>query len=310
MSKTYAAVVRRSSDTELQHGFKYIKREKINGRWRYYYDDSELRKYEKRATETTDTSDADTRSTTKTIYKRSNKLFDEGGKITTYGGNLSNPEWEHVTITKTQGLLSRAAAKGEKKIYDLFLNERTNAKRSKDIKQSAEKAKKWISNLFDKAAQKKQAENMREAELARGQTRDQKEKAKNMYDAELARGKARDEQDNATKAYNTELNRGKTRDAREKANKAYDTELARGQARDQRERANNMRDAELARGQARDREKLYDTELVKGQSRDQKEKASKAYDTELARGQRRDADNRKQVIVKRNRQRDNRRYAK
>ena len=250
MSKTYAAVVRRSSDTELQHGFKYIKREKINGRWRYYYDDSELRKYEKRATETTDTSDADTRSTTKTIYKRSNKLFDEGGKITTYGGNLSNPEWEHVTITKTQGLLSRAAAKGEKKIYDLFLNERTNAKRSKDIKQSAEKAKKWISNLFDKAAQKKQAENMREAELARGQ------------------------------------------------------------ARDQRERANNMRDAELARGQARDREKLYDTELVKGQSRDQKEKVSKAYDTELARGQRRDADNRKQVIVKRNRQRDNRRYAK
>ena len=266
MSKTYAAVVRRSSDTELQHGFKYIKREKINGRWRYYYDDSELRKYEKRATETTDTSDADTRSTTKTIYKRSNKLFDEGGKLTTYGGNLSNPEWEHVTITKTQGKLSRAVAKGEKKIYDLLLDGRTNAKRARDIKQGAEKAKEWISNLFDKAAQKKQAENMREAELARGQARDQRERANNMRDAELARGQAKDR------------------------NKAYDTELARGQARDQRERANNMREAELARGQAKDREKLYDTEL--------------------ARGQRRDADNRKQVIVKRNRQRDNHRYAK
>lgn len=26
---------------ELAHAFKYVKREKVNGKWRYYYDDSE-----------------------------------------------------------------------------------------------------------------------------------------------------------------------------------------------------------------------------------------------------------------------------
>lgn len=42
MSKTYVAVVRRDPDTELKH-WKYIKREKKNGKWKYYYNDSELR---------------------------------------------------------------------------------------------------------------------------------------------------------------------------------------------------------------------------------------------------------------------------
>ena len=35
----YKAVVKRKSDDELQHkSHKYIKREKVNGKWRYYYD--------------------------------------------------------------------------------------------------------------------------------------------------------------------------------------------------------------------------------------------------------------------------------
>lgn len=45
---SYKAVVTRRSNDELQH-FKYIKREKKNGKWKYYYDVKDAMGYDERS---------------------------------------------------------------------------------------------------------------------------------------------------------------------------------------------------------------------------------------------------------------------
>lgn len=43
-------VVRKQpTDDNLQHGFKYIKKKKVNGKWRYYYDVKDALGYDERA---------------------------------------------------------------------------------------------------------------------------------------------------------------------------------------------------------------------------------------------------------------------
>ena len=112
---------REMSDDELMH-WKYIKKIRKNGKWHYFYDDSELKKYENNLTTTTvmqDDSDAERRTTTK--YRQSNKLLNHiSGR--THSGSVGNGR--HVThyeiseITKTQGKLDREYAKAERFVYD------------------------------------------------------------------------------------------------------------------------------------------------------------------------------------------------
>lgn len=135
--KEYVAVVKRDPDTELQH-WKYIKREKKNGKWRYIYNDSELKKYDKHVEETTDTG--------KTIvYSKHAKLFDGELQV----GN-------DITIYK-QGDLSRAVAKGEKWVYDNILSESINQKRINNINKHVEKGKKKFESLLKKMTLKQTA---------------------------------------------------------------------------------------------------------------------------------------------------------
>lgn len=129
MNGKYYAVVRRSDD-DIKH-WNYIKREKVNGKWRYYYDDSELRKFDQGASETTTNKYGNRVETNETVYKQTNDLFDKGDKTT--GTSTS------TTTTKYQGKLSRASAKAERWIYDTFLDGRTNAKRKRAVKRSISK---------------------------------------------------------------------------------------------------------------------------------------------------------------------------
>lgn len=140
----YVAVVKRTGgNDELEH-FKYIKREKKNGKWVYYYDDSELKKYQRG-----DKDSYEIRKGGKTVergentYKQTNKLLDSETKITT-----SNS----VHTTKNQGVLSRAAAKGEKFLYDKLLNR--DASPTGDVAKKAKRTaavKKATKDIVDKA---------------------------------------------------------------------------------------------------------------------------------------------------------------
>ena len=121
---------------EMYH-WKYIKREKKNGKWVYYYDTSELDKFNKGETvETEKTDSSGRRIHTSTKYEKSDKLFDRKSnyEIKTNGSTHSN-------TTKTQGKLSRSYAKAEKKIYDTFYNSERKTERVHSLKKKAAKAK-------------------------------------------------------------------------------------------------------------------------------------------------------------------------
>lgn len=141
----YRAVNKPDPANELTH-WKYIKREKKNGKWRYYYDDSELKKYENSTTETAEGYTTNGRGDTnkykhETTYKKTNDLFDSKSKATVTGGKLApgGKGYEYVHVTKSQGKLSRASAKAEKWVYDKFLS--GEASRRKLIKNAQTKRK-------------------------------------------------------------------------------------------------------------------------------------------------------------------------
>ena len=133
-------------DDEMYH-YKYIKKYKVNGKWRYYYDTRELRKFDKEATDTTKiTKDGATFEKT-TEYRKSDKLFSPGDRTYKFtmsplsGGGSSHSS---VTTTKYQGKAARAYAKAEKKIYDTFYNSERKTQRVNSLKKKAAKAKEKI----------------------------------------------------------------------------------------------------------------------------------------------------------------------
>lgn len=108
-------------DDELMH-WKYIKKIRKNGKWHYFYDDSELKKYENNFTTTTvmqDDSDMERRTTTK--YRQSNNLLSNRTQSTS-SGSIGNgrrvTRYEISEITETQGKIDRAYAKAERFVYD------------------------------------------------------------------------------------------------------------------------------------------------------------------------------------------------
>mgnify|MGYP003292125996 CR=1 FL=1 len=137
----YGAATSPSKNT-IQH-WKYIKREKVNGKWKYYYDDSELKKYEKGVTDKSRTESGKNVITTETTYKQTDDLLDGESSATVWGGTS-----KHTYTTKSQGKLSRAVAKGEKKVYDLLYNENAKKARKRKASEYINDAKNWVKKLF------------------------------------------------------------------------------------------------------------------------------------------------------------------
>ena len=103
---------------ELYH-WQYIKRIKVNGKWRYFYDEAELKKYEQGLTTVTETPNANGGTTrTVTSYKQTNAPIGINQKTTMdFGDNEI-----HETVKK-QGSIARAAAKVERKVFDTVLKD-------------------------------------------------------------------------------------------------------------------------------------------------------------------------------------------
>ena len=147
----YKAVPKRNPDTELTH-WKYIKREKVNGKWRYYYDDSELRKFSKGVTETSTLKDG-TKVTTE--YKQTDNTFGGNGpKISNFAtfdyGDGTVKTYKSVRTSREQGKLDRATAKAEKWIFDNFVDQRKKEQRKRVTEKTIENGKKKVSEFFSK----------------------------------------------------------------------------------------------------------------------------------------------------------------
>ena len=127
MSELYA--IRPVGDDSLQH-WKYIKKVKTkNGKWRYIYDTSELKKYES-GREETKISNGPNAGEYKVKYRQSNDLFDGNFTSTSYGRNRkTGKRYTYQYRIKTQGRISRASARGEKFIYDNVLKSKSTEKR-------------------------------------------------------------------------------------------------------------------------------------------------------------------------------------
>lgn len=129
------------------HHWKYIKREKVNGKWRYYYDDSKLRDFAKGTTKTSKTTDEYGRTITNTTqYKKTNDLFDR--KTTITSGDTVLPTPTNTTVINKQGKLSRVEADAEKWIFDTFIDPRKQAKVKRNVDGAINKGKSFVKKLF------------------------------------------------------------------------------------------------------------------------------------------------------------------
>lgn len=147
----YVAIVKRTDDDELRH-FKYIKREKKNGKWVYYYDQSQLDKYKNNTNESTGPMAVydkgqgfrDKDYTYKTQYRQSDKLFNTK-KTTTMESDKGVTE----VTTHYQGKLERGRAAVAKKIHDeVFAKGKVARKATR--KAAINKGKQKLNNLLSK----------------------------------------------------------------------------------------------------------------------------------------------------------------
>lgn len=132
---------------EMYH-WKYIKKKKVNGKWRYYYDTTELDKFDREETVKSKKIDKDgNRVVRETEYRKSDKLFSPGNSIFKFSMSPlsgSGSSYSGVTTTKYQGKLSRAYAKAEKKIYNTFYKGKYANQKASSLKHKAAKAKEKI----------------------------------------------------------------------------------------------------------------------------------------------------------------------
>lgn len=106
-------VIRTVDDEHSLQHWKYIKKVKTSGgKWRYIYDDSWNKKYDKGVTDTYRSGG----KITKVSYKNTNDLFDSRSTV------KLGRDYQHVTFS--HGKISQAWVKGEKFIYDNILSKR------------------------------------------------------------------------------------------------------------------------------------------------------------------------------------------
>ena len=149
MDNRYYAVIRsgQNPDDELHH-WKYIKRIKKNGKWKYFYDDSELKKFENEVTEVRRNR---TGGQNTTEYRKSDNFF---SNTKTFRNDISiggSKPIKSTKVTKYQGKIDRYYAKGEKIVYDTLLGKRSIGDRTRrNLTRARNRGKNYIRKLFNK----------------------------------------------------------------------------------------------------------------------------------------------------------------
>lgn len=118
-------------DDGIRH-WKYIKKEVVNGKTRYYYDSDTDNMYKNNGEEVNvrqyKTKNGDTKTGGNlTKYKDTNKLFNNSykQKVTEKGSVLGiGYETSYTEMTKERGKIERAVAKAEKWIFNKFLKKK------------------------------------------------------------------------------------------------------------------------------------------------------------------------------------------
>ena len=121
----YRAIIKRTSNDELQH-WKYIKKVKMpSGNWKYIYDpDQELTKYKSGYKETGKINLENKADPNYTFsYKQTDDLLGRADWSYMLYPELGNMI-DDVNITLTQGKIGRAVAKGEKWIFDNLISDK------------------------------------------------------------------------------------------------------------------------------------------------------------------------------------------
>lgn len=143
----YKAVVVRRSDDELMH-WKYIKKKKVNGEWRYYYDKSELTKYSKGSTDRLVNNTTKGKVARETQYKQTDDLFDNTSTIKLHS-SFGGKSYDDTITIKSQGSLSRSIAKAEKWVFDkVYSKKNNNKKNSSSISSTIDRGKKAVSKFL------------------------------------------------------------------------------------------------------------------------------------------------------------------
>lgn len=152
----YYAIHRTGQGDELQH-WKYIKKKKINGKWRYFYDQGEVDKYKNQQKQQYTTKDG---TFVTKQYKDSNKLMSLETNLKTsgsyYTSNGTTGVFSDHKVTYKRGKIDRAIdkarAKGEKYIYDNFINKKKKKSKNKknSIKSRISRGASWIKQKKNK----------------------------------------------------------------------------------------------------------------------------------------------------------------
>lgn len=121
------------SSDELRH-WKYIKKIKKNGKWRYFYDQAEVDKYKKNTVQLQSGPLKPGEVRNRTVYSDSETLLGSTVEtVATYSGGPKNKTTSKITYVnrgKIQKALDTAVAKTERTIYDNFLKDSSKVQRA------------------------------------------------------------------------------------------------------------------------------------------------------------------------------------
>lgn len=142
---SYYAVTRSGQDDELKH-FKYVHKEKVNGKWRYYYK-----------------GDFDKHDNIKEVYEKTQGR--PGSKYGLYVHSSKSPDKKVVKVYKTNNLLSKSrkvdlGSEGQYKYrgvgkieqgYDSAKKKikKFGKKSVKSLNKQIDRGQKWLNGLFD-----------------------------------------------------------------------------------------------------------------------------------------------------------------
>lgn len=125
-----------ASNDDLMH-WKYIKKKKgKNGKWIYYYNDTDLKRYERsgyddRLSSTTTAKYQNGKTVvSKDYYRKTNDLFGGTTRTTTVSGGKNVVE--RKTNYHEQGKVDRLIAKGEKFLFDKIFSKLNQRNQTKD----------------------------------------------------------------------------------------------------------------------------------------------------------------------------------
>lgn len=138
-------IVRRTGSSEypdeLYH-WKYISKKMVNGKWRYFYDTADLKKYDN----PTMTKTKIRGTTAYNRYANSNKLL---SKTSTYKGNNGRTIARYHNKGLIRNVADHAIARGEKFIYNTFLKKNSTMNKAlRSAGKAIDRGKQFLSNVL------------------------------------------------------------------------------------------------------------------------------------------------------------------